>query len=412
MALMLEGARLVKLRQTPEDFLVTELGGPEPVIGSAMEDCEHRLYLLEKRGHDSIALLARLSRHFNVARRSIGLAGLKDRHAITIQKVTLPADKGTDLPLEVGDVVGDSSEGLTGEGWRLTLLGGAQQKLRSGNHSGNRFDIVVRDLAHVVVQGLPRRLEQACVHGWPNWFDSQRFGSAVGNHLPGAYVVEGEFEAAMKLHLTERNKADRSDKRRDKKRLSVAWPEVADMEVEHKPFRKPLKAVGRGVDKGVEGEDLWHQAYMALPYDIRGLWLSAWQSKEWNELLSETLQKEFPANLLHSVKIGVGGPLLFPNAPSGKRGTAKKHLIEDILKTLTTLPESIQMPHSELDLSKVDQHLSDHERPTMIHSDIDASEPERDELNGSARHKRWKTRLSFELPPGAYATVLVKRLFN
>jgi tRNA(Glu) U13 pseudouridine synthase TruD len=146
---------------------------------------------------------------------------------------------------------------------------------------------------------------------------------------------------------------------------------------------------------------------MALPYDIRGLWLSAWQSEQWNSLLSDRLHELFDSHLLYPVKIGVGGPLYFPTAPAGKQGRAKRTLVEQ-----KGLPETIQMPHSDLDLSQIDQYLSDHARPTMVHSEIEASEAVRDEMNGSAKRKRWKASLGFDLSPGAYATVLVKRLFH
>jgi tRNA(Glu) U13 pseudouridine synthase TruD len=33
-------------------------------------------------------------------------------------------------------------------------------------------------------------------------------------------------------------------------------------------------------------------------------------------------------------------------------------------------------------------------------------------MNSSAKHKGWKASIGFDLPPGAYATVLVKRLFQ
>jgi tRNA(Glu) U13 pseudouridine synthase TruD len=184
------------------------------------------------------------------------------------------------------------------------------------------------------------------------------------------------------------------------------------MRVEHKPFRKPLKAIGRAQEGGVSGEEVWLKAYMALPYDIRGLWLSAWQSEQWNSLLSDHLHELFDSHLLYPVKIGVGGPLYFPTAPAGKQGRAKRTLVEQIGKTLEGLPETIQMPHSDLDLSQIDQYLSDHARPTMVHSEIEASEAVRDEMNGSAKRKRWKASLGFDLSPGAYATVLVKRLFH
>ena len=164
---------MVKLRQIPEDFQVTELGGPEPIIGQAMLDCDHRLYLLEKRDLDTISLLARLSRYFNLPRRSFGLSGYKDRHAVTSQKVSLPIGKGDGLPDNIGDCVGDMSDELSGEGWRLTLLGGSDKKLRSGAHSTNHFRITVRDITQHQLDGFPRRLEQAKIHGWPNWFDIQ-----------------------------------------------------------------------------------------------------------------------------------------------------------------------------------------------------------------------------------------------
>ena len=403
---------MVKLRQVAEDFIVTELGGPEPVVGSDFPDCEHRLYRLEKRNHDTIALLARLSRHFHLSRRSFGISGFKDRHAVTSQMVSLPVGKGQGLPIEIGQQVGDLSDDLTGEGWRLTLLGGSDKKLRSGSHSANHFEITVRDINQQQLEGLPRRLEQARIHGWPNWFDTQRFGSAVGHRLPGTHVVAGEYKAAMKLHLTERNKSDRSDKRRDKKKFAANWPDISHIKPEHKPFSKLLKAQARALEAGVDDEEVWRRVYMALPYDIRGIWISAWQSREWNSDLAGLFESHFPHHLLYLVKIGVGGPFLFPEAPSGKRGAPKRHLISDIKETLEKLPETMEMPHSDLDLTAIDQYLSNHPRPLMINSEIGSTEEVRDEMNSRSKGKRWAITFDFELPPGAYATVLIKRLFH
>jgi tRNA(Glu) U13 pseudouridine synthase TruD len=194
--------------------------------------------------------------------------------------------------------------------------------------------------------------------------------------------------------------------------MAESWPNISNLKVEHKPFRKPLKAIARAEKEGMEGEEMWLTAYMALPYDIRGMWLSAWQSNEWNNILRSNLGDVFSVHLLHSVNIGIGGPLLFPQAPSGKRGAPKRHLIADINDTLEELPETIQLPHSDLDLSEIDQYLSDHKRPIMIYSELNSSEPLRDELNKKNKGKRWQITLSFELPPGAYATVLIKRLFH
>ena len=404
---------MVKIRQKPEDFRVIELGGPEPDTGDTWASHEHRLYRLEKKSHDSLSLLAHLSRSLSVPRRSFGLAGLKDRHAVTSQLVTIPSSvQQSKLPEKKGESIGDLSEGLIESGWRLTLLGGVESKLRSGHHSGNRFQIVVRDLTHEQVQGLGRRLSQAQEFGWPNWFDSQRFGSAVKGRLPGSHIVKGEFEEAMRIHLSERNKSDRSDKRRDKRKFTEAWPEIGRVQVEHKLFFRQVKAFRKASQEGLAGEDLWREVYLSIPFDIRGIWLSAWQAAEWNHLLVKLLTEIFDKSQLYSVDIGVGGPLLYPESPAGKRGGAKRAIIEQLTIGMKSLPEQIKMPHSELDLSSIDQYLSSNMRPTWVEPTIEASVPEPDDLNGSPKHKRWKVNLSFDLPSGAYATVLVKRLFH
>jgi tRNA pseudouridine13 synthase len=367
---------------------------------------------LEKRGHDTISLLARLSRHFHLARRSFGISGFKDRHAVTSQLVSLPFGKGEGLPTEIGQSVGDLSDGLTEEGWRLTLEGGSDKKLRSGSHSANHFEITVRDIHREQLSGLASRLEQARIHGWPNWFDTQRFGSAVGNRLPGTHIIAGEYEAAMRLHLTERNKSDRSDKRRDKKKMAETWPDIVKPTLEHKPFFKLQKAYTRAIEGGENNQEIWRRVYMALPYDIRGMWLSAWQSNEWNNILADHIESNFPNHLIYPVKIGIGGPLLFPQAPSGKHGVPKSHLVSDIEETLEKLPETVEMPHSDLDLTAIDQYLSNHPRPLLIHSEVGSTEEVRDEMNSRSKGKRWAITFDFELPPGAYATVLIKRLFH
>lgn len=374
---------LVKLRSSPEEFRVEEFGGP------GVGEGEFTLYRLEKTGHDTLALLARISKELGVRRADWGTAGLKDRHAVTTQLVTLPVS------------LGDRS----GEGWSLTELGSTGKRLRSGDHDRNRFTLVVRDITHEQVQRLSGRLAQLEAHGIPNWFDSQRFGSAVHGELPGAAIIERDFERAMRLYLAEPHPSDRSGARRDKRHLASIWPELDRVgRLEHKPLIRCVSA-WRKAD-----ENPWKAAYMAMPRDLRGMWLSAWQSRAWNQALTEALEDRFEDHLLQRVSLNTGDVLCYPHAPAGKRGTAKHSLIERIRTDLEQLPNSLPMP--VVDLSDIDGFVADHDRPTWIHPEIECTEPQRDERNGSARHKRWKVTLSFALPPGAYATNVVKRLFH
>jgi tRNA pseudouridine13 synthase len=375
---------LVKLRSSPEEFRVDEVGGPQATEG------EFTLYRLEKTGHDTLALLARLSNELGVKRSDWGTAGLKDRHAVTTQLVTLSTDLGD----------------RWGEGWSLTRLGSVAERLRSGDHDGNRFTLVIRDITPEQVQRLEGRLDQLDRHGIPNWFDSQRFGSAVNGELPGAAIIERNFERAMGLYLTEAHPSDRAGPRRDKRHLSQIWPNLHGVgRLEHKPLIRCVSAWRRA-----ETEP-WKAAYLAIPRDLRGMWLSAWQSRDWNRQLTKELEGLFEDHLLQRVELNSGDVLSYPNAPPGKSGVSKHSLIEDISRNIQKIPATLPMRVE--DLSDVEGFLTDHSRDTVIHpGDLKCSSPQRDERNGNSRNKRSKCTLSFSLPPGAYATNVVKRLFH
>ncbi len=399
------GETMVKLRQVPEDFVVEEVGGPEPNIQDGWQDDQHHLYRLYKRGHDSLALLARLSRELEVPRRAWGLSGLKDRHAVTTQTVSVPSAHR--ICTEIGEV-------NSGDDWSLTLLGGCDQKVRSGVHEWNRFTLNIRDITYEQVQQLPERVVQLEKHGVPNWFDSQRFGSAIKGVLPGAHIIERDFEGAMNLYLAQRSPSDRSATRRDKAIIDGCWPNLEQIdagELSHKPLRKPIRAYARAIRSEADNVDPFKAAYLAMPRDLRGMWLSAWQSRRWNQSLAKLFSERFDEHLLHPVGIPTGDILLFPHAPAGRSGVAKHSLVQNITERLSDMPDSLPMQTE--DLSDIDGFLAEHDRPCIIHpSEFSISEPERDEMNGSGKRKRWKTTLSFSLPPGAYATVVIKRLFH
>jgi tRNA pseudouridine13 synthase len=309
------------------------------------------------------------------------------------------------------DEIGDIKQG---DNWSLTLLGGSSIKVRSGVHDANKFTLKVRDITYEQKQQLPNRVLQFEKHGVPNWFDSQRFGSAIKGVLPGAHIIERDFATAMNLFLAQRSASDRSATRHDKQRIAECWPNLSKIdtsEISHKPLRKPLRAFGRAAKEGANEEESFKAAYLAMPRDLRGMWLSAWQSRCWNQKLAKLLNERFDEHLLHPVRIPTGDILLFPHAPAGRTGIAKHSLVENIATRFTEMPDSLQM-QSE-DLTDIDGFLAEHDRACIIHPDeFSISEPERDEMNGSGKRKRWKTTLSFALPPGAYATVIIKRLFH
>jgi len=153
------------LRHAPEDFQVSEIPLLEPGGGG-----EHVWLLVRKRLQNTADVAAQLARCAGVQPRAVSYAGLKDRVAVTEQwfSVHLPGNAEPDWSrLESPDL------GIL----RQVRHG---RKLRRGALRGNRFRIVVRELAGDP-GALQRRLEIIAVQGVPNYFGEQRFGRDGSN---------------------------------------------------------------------------------------------------------------------------------------------------------------------------------------------------------------------------------------
>lgn len=165
-----------ELRRRPEDFAVAEIPAYEPDGRPG-----HLFLLLRKRGLTTEDALVELARQLEVPRPEVGLAGLKDRDAVTEQWVSVPAAAA---PRLAAFVHSDMS------------LGPAHPhgtKLRRGHLRGNRFTVVVRDLALPPEDALPRaraKLQRLTEEGGlDNLYGSQRLGDGGSNLVRGLQAL-------------------------------------------------------------------------------------------------------------------------------------------------------------------------------------------------------------------------------
>lgn len=151
------------LRREPADFTVHEELGFEP-----SDDGPHALLYVEKTGLTTLDLIETVARHARTRPREIGYCGLKDRHAVTRQWLSLPLVRAS------------GAESWEGENWRVVEARRNRRKLKLGAHRRNRFALRIVD-----IQGdaddLARRIEQARTVGVPNYFGAQRFGHQGDN---------------------------------------------------------------------------------------------------------------------------------------------------------------------------------------------------------------------------------------
>ncbi|PTA69850.1 tRNA pseudouridine(13) synthase TruD [Deinococcus arcticus] len=162
------------LRQHPEDFRVEELPA-YPLSGEG----DHLFIQVEKRGHTTAHVLRELGTQLGVRDRDVGVAGLKDRHAVTTQWLSLPA--------RYEDRLGQFAL----EGVQVVQVTRHTNKLGLGHLRGNRFVVRVRG-APGQAEPAARLLEQLRLRGVPNYFGPQRFGLGGLNAEEGLRVVRGE----------------------------------------------------------------------------------------------------------------------------------------------------------------------------------------------------------------------------
>src|SRR3989337_3521082 len=116
----------MKIKVKPEDFIVEE-----DVDLKLHKGGDYKVYLLTKRGFNTVDLLLRLSKKLGIRFSNFSYGGKKDRHALTTQHITIK-DKS------IFDIEEDS--------FNLRYIGDMQMPMEANLITGNRFKVVVRDL--------------------------------------------------------------------------------------------------------------------------------------------------------------------------------------------------------------------------------------------------------------------------
>jgi tRNA pseudouridine13 synthase len=154
---------LATIRTTPEDFIVEEIPA-YPASGKG----EHLFITLRKTGRTTLDVVRELARAFGADQRGVGFAGMKDRHAITTQTVSIP------VPMAVA--VEPLVAALSLPGVEILDAKRHDNKLKPGHLDGNRFRIRLRGLSLDDAVLVRAKLEETSRRGAPNFFGPQRFG--------------------------------------------------------------------------------------------------------------------------------------------------------------------------------------------------------------------------------------------
>jgi len=386
----------MRIKQRPEDFLVTE-----SYRFRKHSTGRYRVYLMDKQKLSTFDAVEIVRERFGLKPGAISYCGLKDKQGRTEQIIAV---ESADVDMQEPNL-------------RLKFLGRTDEPLSAKNTTSNRFSVTTRGLNPQEIDLLSQNATAIKEIGFINYFDSQRFGSLKhGQGYIAKDLIRGNFEAALHSYMAKPSKLDKTDDAKVKQFWAENWGKFDA----YCPY-KANKKYARILFSLRKAPKDFARAFLQINADYRAMLLFTYQSYLWNEGVRRFLQLQFSREDLAVIPYQAGS-LLFH-----KRATpAQIKMLKQLRFPLLSSQSTFSNPHIEEAvawvLGKEKMKLEDlkiphvggklffkhEERPMLIFPyKLVVGKVREDELNPPGK----KINVAFTLKPGSYATLLVKRLF-
>ncbi|KAI2513719.1 tRNA pseudouridine synthase D (TruD) [Fragilaria crotonensis] len=285
--------------------------------GKSSPSCH--LIVLKKRQKEHLAAMQTLARILRCRQSDIGTAGIKDMHAVTYQFCTI---RGV-----TPDRLWQANADLRQHGMEIGSVQLVDHFLQPGQLDGNRFVINVRDVKRVhvdVKDGRVREDLRPCQEedrdyilaradavrkfGFVNFYGEQRLGipgerEAVGvrSFDIGRAMLQGDFDKAVDLLMTGRLICRGVDDQENPsaRMCRQIWKETdGNAEATYNALPKGESMTReRTVLQGLKRYQNSLDALKCLHFRERSFWIHAYQSYVWNAMASMRLQR-FGSNVV------------------------------------------------------------------------------------------------------------------
>ena len=273
------------IRKSYDDFQVKEiplqtLCPEKPEAGG-----KYTVFWLEKRGLDTLLAIKRIAKSLRVSQKRFSFAGMKDRNAVTLQRVS------------AYNISPDQLEKVSLNGIHIRVITQSDEAVRIGSHLGNSFSIVVREipLAETEVERRVQRVlgEIASMRGVPNYFGHQRFGlSRPVTHRVGLKMLAGDFRGAAMVFLSETSPYESREVSEARAELHAS----EDFGLALKQFPAQLSYELAMLNRLASEPNNFANAFRALPTNLLRMFVSAAQSWLFNKFISRRLKENLAAN--------------------------------------------------------------------------------------------------------------------
>jgi len=272
-----------RIKEELEDFLIWEIlsdgldarkayegwRGYEEGIG------DFTLAVLMKKGIDTIRASTIISRTLKIKPSMLSFCGIKDKMSISWQFITLPRGLIGGEGLRIDEILD------------VKPLKDVSSKLASRALLKNMFRIRVRGIKPdpETIQECIKELKR---NGLPNFYGHQRFGiTRPITHLVGKLILEDKLEEAVKLFLAECSPLESERSREARRMLSKSWDFRSALEY----FPKNLEYERKVIKYLIENPEDYRGALRSLPLRLRRLMIESVSALLFNKALSKILEE-------------------------------------------------------------------------------------------------------------------------
>ncbi len=355
------------------------------------KECKFLWMEMQKFNLDVNEAIRRIARFNGVSKKRITYAGVKDKRAISSQKICFFKPETQRLKEFKSKFV------------KLGKTEWKKEKLRIGMLKGNKFEITVRkiELEKKETETRIKNCFKEIEKGIPNYFGEQRFGGIRKvSHLVGKEFIKGNIKEGVMLYLTHTNELEEEEIRNARNNLK----ESEDYGKALKEFPIKFRYERAIMDHLNTQKEDFVGAFRKLPKALRYMFVHAYQSFLFNKIIEERI------NLGIGLEKADGEILIngFPSAPligfetvfaEGKTGEIEKKVLEE---------EGIELKQFYVKEMKEMSSKGTRKEIVLFPENLELKEISEDEFN----EKKLKAKISFYLPKGNYATTVLKEIMK
>lgn len=364
----------------------------EPLkIPENQNNAEYLHLTMEKFNLDTNDAIRRICRALYSSPKRIGYAGMKDRRAITVQRIS---------------VWNPDMQKLAEFRSRYVALRDAEwrpERIEIGNLLGNEFEITVRciEMPEKALRETTEQCFRQMEKGVANYFGEQRFGGFRAiTHRVGKEFIKGNIENAVMLYLTSPSEGEEEESAAARKNLA----QTRDYSSASKQFPAKLRYERTIIHHLCKYPKDFVGAFQKLPKHLTYMFTHAYQSYLFNLVINERIENGIGINWTEGDVLEDG----IPTSPlfgfdsvltEGKAGEIEKSVLE---KEDVELWDFKVKSFPELSCKGARKKIA------LVPNHLKIVSIGQDEFSEG----KLKMRISFSLEKGNYATTILRELMK